>query len=86
MTATVPADLDTSELTAGERAELSSVQFHAAVANDDLEMAEDIFSATRNSSERDMRAFCMAVLKLAINLSDQAKSVERAKRREKDDG
>lgn len=54
-----------------ERARLSATQFVNCLANDDLDMAEAIYMAARDSSPEDAAALVSVLLCMYINVSEQ---------------
>jgi O-acetylhomoserine/O-acetylserine sulfhydrylase-like pyridoxal-dependent enzyme len=60
-------DFDTSKLDEGQRGYLSATQFIQAISFDDLEMAEALFMAARESSLDDTGAFMTAVASLTLH-------------------
>lgn len=64
----ISEDLNLAEVDPDERAQISAAQFVTAIAQDDLEMAEAIFLAARNSSKEDATALVQVILIAYINM------------------
>lgn len=75
--AIISDDLDSTTLSIQERGYMSAIQFVKAVSNDDLEMAEAIYSAAANSSDDDLLALALSALNIDLTLSNQAVILEQ---------